>query len=145
MTRTLRTHKSLLGEVTLEKLVDEEGKTLYRVKDSRSALCGCYDTLQEAERQFDLDRENIIAGGYLKVIRDNGFEITQIENGLTLAILTACRETDRGPLTLIWAETGCGKLGKPNGSQKWYYNKTAAQLNQILRTTIEANTEPARK
>lgn len=143
MTRTLRTHNNLLrGEVTLES---ENGKSLYYVKDSFYHTCESFDSLEEANRVFDLTCSNLTTLGYSRAIKANGLKITQFDSSLQFAIVTAYVETDRGPLTLVWGENGCGKLGKPNGSQKWYYNKTAAQLNQLLRTTIEANTEPARK
>ena len=36
-------------------------------------------------------------------------------------------------------DNGCGVVDKPNGTNKWYYEKTVKQFNRILKDVEECN------
>ena len=77
----------------------------------------------------------------IKMIRNMGFMIEAIDETLMgRKAVFAYRETDAGMLHLILGSNGTARILKPNGSVKWYYEKTDGQIGAILRQTIAANT-----
>ena len=54
-------------------------------------------------------------------------------------IITATAETKNGILEIVCGSNGCARLAKPNGSIKWVYEKSYAQIRRIAEQTIEAN------
>lgn len=73
---------------------------------------------------------------YEMAIKAAGLEIKEIHNGATIM---AEAETGRGKLSVICGKNGTARVDKPNGSHKWYYEKTPAQIYSILRQTIDCN------
>lgn len=64
-------------------------------------------------------------------------------NGMTLkgydeekGIYEAEMETPRGTLHIYGGVNGTARLDKPNGTHKWLYEKTVAQVGAAIRQTI---------
>ena len=77
--------------------------------------------------------------GYIAEARRVGMKIT-VEKA-TLAgypndIFEAEIDTPRGTFHIVCASNGTARLDKPNGSHKWAYEKSPAQLGFILRQTL---------
>ena len=73
---------------------------------------------------------------------NNGFTIIETATSpLGAEIITAKKETDRGSMQVDWCENGTARVLKPNGSVKWLYRKTDAQICRALLQTVEANTD----
>jgi hypothetical protein len=77
---------------------------------------------------------------YEKMLTSLGMAVTKREqhaNGLE--IVTAEMETPRGTLSIYCGSNGTARVDKPNGSHKWYYEKTVGQIRAALVQTIEFN------
>lgn len=48
-------------------------------------------------------------------------------------------ETKRGTFEVLIGENGTARFVKPNGTIKWVYGKSPAQIFRIVRQVIEAN------
>ena len=46
-------------------------------------------------------------------------------------------ETPRGVLHIYCGENGTARIDKPNGTHKWYYENTPAQLAATIKRTLE--------
>lgn len=76
---------------------------------------------------------------YIKAARFAGMTITVEKatlKGLPNDIFEAEIETPRGTLHIVCGANGTARLDKPNGTHKWIYEKSPAQLGYILRQTL---------
>lgn len=73
-----------------------------------------------------------------------GFEVKEVSMSCVFGteIVTAEKGTDRGLIEISWGTNDTAKVIKPNGSVKWLYEKSKAQIRRALVQTIEANTYP---
>lgn len=72
---------------------------------------------------------------YEMAIKAAGLEITKVRGN----IIFAETETGRGTLSVTCGINGTACVIKPNGTRKWYYEKTYAQIYAILKQTIDCN------
>lgn len=79
----------------------------------------------------------------IKILTGLGFMIEAIDATATLMgrkTVFAYRETDSGMVSLILSDNGTARVLKPNGSVKWYYERSNAQIGALLKQIISANT-----
>ena len=75
---------------------------------------------------------------YMKVIEALGMEITEQFNTVTgMEAFTAEMTTDQGTITVTCGSNGTARIDKPNGSHKWYYEKSTGQLRAAVKQTID--------
>lgn len=75
---------------------------------------------------------------YEKMVKGLGMEI--LERGETatgLKTITAEKETPRGMIRIFCGNDGTARVDKPNGTHKWYYEKSTGQLRAHLMQIIE--------
>ena len=72
---------------------------------------------------------------WLNMLKGAGLEIKSFdeENG----IFEAGTETPRGTLHIYGGVNGTARLDKPNGTRKWLYDKTPAQIGAAIRQTLD--------
>ena len=79
---------------------------------------------------------------YIKIARFAGMTIT-VEKatlaGCSNDIFEAEIETPRGMFHIVCGSNGTARLDKPNGTHKWVYEKSPAQMGCILRQTLAFN------
>lgn len=73
-----------------------------------------------------------------KALENMGFTIKEIttapgNTGLVLASI----ETPRDNLEICWGTNGAAVITKPNGTRKWYYEKSIAQICRALQQTLD--------
>lgn len=68
-----------------------------------------------------------------------GFSLLSDYDFLDIGIIEASYTTDNGNIEISWGTNGTVKVYKPNGKVKWLYEKTDAQVCNVLRQTIKAN------
>lgn len=72
-------------------------------------------------------------------LENKGFKIVKDDG----RIVEGVRETDKGTIEVAWdcyRLKGTARVVKPNGSVKWLYEKSDAQILRAIDQTIEANT-----
>lgn len=75
---------------------------------------------------------------YMKVMMGLGMEIVEQFNTATgMEAFTAEIATDRGTITVTCGANGTARIDKPNGTHKWYYEKSAGQLRAAVKQTID--------
>lgn len=77
--------------------------------------------------------------GFISVAKVAGMTIISEKatlKGLPNDIFEAEIETPRGTLHIVCGANGTARLDKPNGTHKWIYEKSPAQLGYILRQTL---------
>lgn len=75
---------------------------------------------------------------YMKVMVGLGMEI--VEQFKTVAgqeVFTAEMATDQGAITVTCGANGTARIDKPNGTHKWYYEKSTGQLRAAVKQTID--------
>lgn len=70
---------------------------------------------------------------YMKALENLGLTITE-KNDRTF---TAEIETPSGKLEVFCGDNGCAKICKPNGTHKWLYEKSPAQIRQAVNQSLE--------
>ncbi len=85
--------------------------------------------------------ENIIA-----VLQNKGFEVLESREDQVFGtkIALATKKTDGGNIEIAWGDNGTARVQKPNGTTKWYYEKTIPQVARALDQCIEFNTYKSR-
>lgn len=85
-----------------------------------------------------------VMGRMIQALEILEFEVKEISmsNVFGTEIVTAEKGTDRGLIEISWGTNGTARVIKPNGSVKWLYEKSIAQIGRALVQTIEANTYP---
>lgn len=77
----------------------------------------------------------------IEMLKNLGFEVEIIDNKvLGTKIVMAYRDTKRGTIYVALGDNGTARVVKPNGTIKWLYDKSDAQIRRALVQTIEANT-----
>lgn len=69
-----------------------------------------------------------------------GFSVIDFKSDFGTDIVAGALTTDNGNVEIDWGENGTARVYKPNGTVKWYYEKTDAQICSILKRIIDANT-----
>ena len=71
---------------------------------------------------------------WLKMLENSGLTLKGYdeENG----IYEAETETQRGTLHIYGGVNGTARLDKPNGTHKWLYDKSIAQVGAAIRQTM---------
>ena len=87
------------------------------------------DFLSNANRPAEEYRRALVGAG-MKV---NG-ETVIMGN---LHCYEATAETERGTLRIYCGTNGTARLDKPNGTHKWYYEKTPAQIAAVIKQTMD--------
>lgn len=77
----------------------------------------------------------------VNILNSLGFEVKGIQENRVFgtAVVEASRQTARGTLEVIWGDNGTARVVKPNGTVKWLYDKSDAQVRRALVQAIEAN------
>ena len=83
----------------------------------------------------------------IKVLEAKGFTILEVTRTKIFGVTTvsAARKTDSGNLEIMWGDNGTAKVFKPNGTTRWYYEKSVAQIARALDQSIESNTYSYRR
>ena len=77
---------------------------------------------------------------YIQVAKNAGLTITSFSpavRGAKPEIFDAEIETARGTLRIKCGVNGTASIDKPNGSRKWYYDKSPAQIGAIIRQALD--------
>lgn len=69
-----------------------------------------------------------------------GFTVIDFKHDFGTGIVAGALTTDNGNIEIDWGDNGTARVFKPNGTVKWFYEKSDAQICRILRQIIEANT-----
>jgi len=94
-------------------------------------------TNQKAAIIRGMERYSHPAYEYERALVSAGMEI--IAKDVTVLDLTcfeAKQETSRGTLHIYCGTNGTARIDKPNGTHKWVYEKTPAQIIAQLKTII---------
>ena len=72
------------------------------------------------------------------ILEELGFQITSIKYNWIFEtdVITATKSTGRGDIEIMWGHQ-CARVTKPNGTIKWYYEKTDKQVRRALIQAIE--------
>ena len=76
------------------------------------------------------------------MLRKLGFEVKESIGGMNTTVYGEI-ETGKGKLAVMWGgrrSNDTAVVMKPNGTTKWLYEKTDAQILSTIRQTIKANT-----
>ena len=95
-------------------------------------------TNREWAHKMGFDKVQHYASEYRDALKYAGMEI--IGEKITVIDLTcyeAKLETSRGTLHVYCGENGTARIDKPNGTHKWVYEKTPAQITAQLKQIIE--------
>ena len=95
-------------------------------------------TNAQMAHKMGLDKVPAPGTAYEDALRWAGLEI--IEKNVTVLDLNcyeAKKETSRGTLHVYCGTNGTGRIDKPNGTHKWVYEKTPAQITALLKQIIE--------
>lgn len=71
---------------------------------------------------------------WIKMLESNGLTIKGYDE--EKGIYEAEAETQRGTLHIYGGVNGTARLDKPNGTHKWLYDKTVAQVGAAIRQTM---------
>lgn len=75
---------------------------------------------------------------YMKALIGLGMVITEEHKTVLGAdVFEAQIETSRGVITVICGSNGTARIDKPNGTHKWYCEKTSGQLRSAVKQTID--------
>jgi hypothetical protein len=71
---------------------------------------------------------------WIKMLEGTGMTVKSYDeqNG----IFEAERETARGTIHIYGGVNGTARLDKPNGTHKWLYDKSVAQVGAAIRQTL---------
>lgn len=95
-------------------------------------------TNQKAAIIRGIERYSHRAYEYENAIKAAGMEIIATEvKVINLTCIEAKRETSRGTLHIYCGENGTARIDKPNGSHKWVYEKTPAQIAAQIKQIVE--------
>lgn len=83
-----------------------------------------------------VDEKRRNAQRHIEFLEKKGFCVTTIQDNYIIADI----DTDNGMMEIIWGDNGTACISKPNGSHKWYYEKSESQMLRIIDQTIDANT-----
>lgn len=95
-------------------------------------------TNAQIAHKMGLDRIPHMAYEYYNALIDAGMEI--IGEDITILSLTCYEaqvETSRGKLHIYCGTNGTARIDKPNGTHKWVYEKTPAQIAAQIRQIRE--------
>lgn len=74
---------------------------------------------------------------YKKAIEAQGFTIESTEKTmLGMQVIEASRKIGDRTLSIICGSNGTARIDKPNGTHKWVYEKTYAQIGALLKQTL---------
>ncbi len=74
---------------------------------------------------------------YYTAIESIGMTVTNYEIGSDdVEIIEAETDTAFGKLSIICGSNGTAVISKPNGTVKWLYNKSSAQIRAIIKKTL---------
>lgn len=76
---------------------------------------------------------------YEKALAALGMRIIAKTSNERLETVSADIETKKGPFWITVGTNGCGVFLKPNGTSKWVYEKSPAQICRIAQQVIKAN------
>ncbi len=69
--------------------------------------------------------------------------MTLVNDNVNFCGMTECYEakfwTQRGWLHIYCGQNGTARIDKPNGTHKWVYEKTPAQIASLLKQVIDFN------
>lgn len=95
-------------------------------------------TNQKAAIIRGMERFSHTKDEYVRCIWNTGLKITQTEKTYTgMVCIEAETETPRGTLRIHCGENGTARIDKPNGTHKWVYEKTPAQIAAQLRQVLD--------
>ena len=67
-----------------------------------------------------------------------GMTITESHKSFAgMQVFEAKMELDRGTITLYCGDNGTARIDKPNGTHKWYYEKSTGQLRAAIKQVID--------
>ena len=76
---------------------------------------------------------------YMDALRAAGLTIIAI--GATalhgVQVVEAAANTPRGELSILCGANGAARIDKPNGTHKWMYDKSPAQVAAAVKQTLE--------
>ena len=73
---------------------------------------------------------------YESMIRFEGFEIIGHEEILGKEMIRAEKMIGDKKISIICDNNGTARIDKPNGTSKWYYEKSYPQIGKILRQVV---------
>ena len=71
---------------------------------------------------------------WIKMLESTGMTLKSYDEWK--GIYEAEAETPRGTLHIYGGENGTARLDKPNGTHKWLYDKSVAQIGAAIRQTL---------
>ena len=95
-------------------------------------------TNAQMAHKMGLDKVKAPAYAYKDALIHAGMEI--IGEKVTVLSLTCYEgklETNRGTLHIYCGDNGTARIDKPNGTHKWVYEKTPAQITAQIKQIVE--------
>lgn len=95
-------------------------------------------TNAQMARKMGIVEKGFCLNHYIDAAKRCGMTIISEEATiLDTKVFTAAVQTDRGELKIVCGGKGTARIDKPNGTHKWVYEKTPAQISAIIKQTLD--------
>ena len=95
-------------------------------------------TNAQMAHKMGIDKAPVPGYAYKDMLVRSGLEIVGENVGICGTTgYEAKAWTQRGWLHIFCGDNGTARIDKPNGTHKWVYEKTPAQIGALLRQTME--------